>query len=126
MLLCDTDVFIEFLKGNDTVAFTLRSIGLQNISLSIITTMELYYGALNKIELNRIKKAVGVLSQIKIDAQISDHTVSLVEKYSKSHNLRIPDAFIAATAIVNDLPLFTFNLKDFQFISELSLYQPPH
>jgi len=72
MLLCDTDVIIEFLKGNDTVASTLRSMGLANISTSIITTMELYYGALNKIELNRIKKAVGVLPQIKIDAQISD------------------------------------------------------
>ncbi len=125
MLLCDTDVIIEFLKGNDTVASTLRSIGLPNISTSIITTMELYYGALNKIELNRIKKAVGVLSQIKIDAQISDYAVSLIEKYSKSHDLRIPDAFIAATAIVNNLHLFTFNLKDFQFISELSIYQPP-
>jgi len=125
MLLCDTDVIIEFLKGNDAVASTLRSIGLPNISTSIITTMELYYRALNKIELTRLKKAIGVLSQIKINAQISDHAVSLIERYSRSHDLRIPDAFIAATAIVNDVPLFTFNLKDFQFISELSIYQPP-
>ncbi len=123
MLLCDTDVLIEFLKGNDTVGSTLRSIGLQNISLSVITTMELYYGALNKSELDRIKKALSGLPQLPIDATISEHAVSLIESYSKSHDLRIPDAFIAATAIVNELQLFTFNLKDFQFISELSIYK---
>ena len=49
----------------------------------------------------------------------------LIENYLKSHDLRTPDAFIAATAIVNELPLFTFNFKDFQFIPELSIYKPP-
>jgi len=45
-----------------------------------------------------------------------------MEEYSLSHRLSIPDALIASTAIVNDLELFTLNLKDFRFIKGLKLY----
>lgn len=40
-----------------------------------------------------------------------------------SHRLAIPDGFIAATAIENDVELFTLNKKDFRFIEGLKLYQ---
>jgi len=39
--------------------------------------------------------------------------------YSLSHKIGIPDALIAATAIVNKLRLFTANVKDFKFIPEI-------
>ena len=55
MILCDTDVFIEALKNNEHVIDTLRNIGFTEISLSAITAMELYFGAMNKRELNKIK-----------------------------------------------------------------------
>ena len=43
--------------------------------------------------------------------------------YSLSHKLTIPDALIAATALVNDLELYTLNIKDFRFIENLRLYR---
>lgn len=36
----------------------------------------------------------------------------------------LPDALIAATALVHNLELYTLNAKDFRFISNLQLYQP--
>lgn len=42
--------------------------------------------------------------------------------FSLSHNLTLPDAFIAATAIFHDIPLYTLNKKDFRFIPGLRLY----
>ena len=42
--------------------------------------------------------------------------------YSLSHKLTIPDALIAATALANDLELYTLNIKDFRFIENLRLY----
>jgi len=45
----------------------------------------------------------------------------LVEKYSLSHGMKIYDAIIAATCLVYDLPLWTYNVKDFQFINGLEL-----
>ena len=45
-----------------------------------------------------------------------------METYSLSHKLTIPDALIASTALVYSLDLYTFNLKDFRFITGLNLY----
>jgi predicted nucleic acid-binding protein len=43
------------------------------------------------------------------------------EKYGLSHNMKITDALIAATAMVYDLELITLNRKDFQFLPPLKL-----
>ena len=47
--------------------------------------------------------------------------LELMRKYSKSHGLGIPDALIAATAIIEELPLLTLNVRDFRYIDTLSL-----
>jgi predicted nucleic acid-binding protein len=56
MILCDTNIIIEILKGNKGTINIIESIGLENIAISSVTVMELYFGALNKRELNKIKK----------------------------------------------------------------------
>ena len=56
MVLCDTDVFIEAFKNNTMATDLFRRIGFDNIALSAITLMELYFGALNKRELSKITK----------------------------------------------------------------------
>jgi len=40
-----------------------------------------------------------------------------------SHKLALPDGFIAATALANDIELYTLNLKDYRFIEGLKLYK---
>ncbi|WP_256565294.1 PIN domain-containing protein [Dyadobacter chenhuakuii] len=42
----------------------------------------------------------------------------------KLHNLKLPDAIIAATAMVYNLTLVTRNTKDFSNISGLTLINP--
>ena len=84
----------------------------------------MYYGALNKKELHKIKKCIYSLNVHQIDSYISEIAIELIEEYSKSHNLMIPDAIIAATAILQQIELFTYNTKDFHFIKELKLYKP--
>lgn len=122
MILCDTDVFIEAFKNNADTTALLRHVGFQNISLSTITLMELYFGALNKREMTKIKKRIENLKVYELDKEISGTALNLIEKYSKSHGLRIPDALIAATSICKGIDLLTYNLKDFRFIKGLSLY----
>jgi len=48
MILCDTDIFIEALKNNLGVVTLLQKIDADNIALSSVTVMELYFGAANK------------------------------------------------------------------------------
>lgn len=46
MILCDTNILIEFYKGNAQVVEELRTIGAEQIAISVITQAELYFGAL--------------------------------------------------------------------------------
>ena len=85
--------------------------------------MELYFGALNKRELSKIKKHLKALNTVHFDNDISELAVSMIESYSKSHGLQIPDAIIAATALSFEMKLFTLNLKDFKYIYGLNLYK---
>jgi predicted nucleic acid-binding protein len=47
--------------------------------------------------------------------------MQLQQQYVLSHQLGIPDALIAATALIYDLELRTYNLKDFRFIPGIRL-----
>lgn len=124
MILCDTDIFIEALKNNPQVTDLLRSIGFKNIALSAITVMELYFGAINKREMRRIKSRLQRLRIIQVDQNVCETATNLIEKYAKSHGLHIPDALIAATAICHRMELLTYNVKDFKFIETIKLYTP--
>ena len=124
MILCDTNTLIEFYKNNSQIVQELRQIGQSQLAISPITQAELYFGALNKAELRQIKQHLSVLHQIPLDTSTSSMFLELMESYSLSHKLSLPDALIASTALVHNLELYTLNAKDFRFIPNLSLYQP--
>jgi len=121
MILCDTNVIIEILKGDEKTIKIMESIGLENIAISSVTVMELYFGAFNKRELNKIKKHLKALNIVHFDNDVSELAVNMIESYSKSHGLQIPDAIIAATALSLEIKLFTLNLKDFRYIDGLKV-----
>ena len=124
MILCDTNILIEFYKNNQQIVRELQNIGQSHLAISVITQAELYYGALNKVELSKIKRHLALLQALPVDTTVSDKFIELMEGYSLSHKLAIPDAIIAATAIIHDVPLYTLNLRDFRFVKGLTLYQP--
>jgi tRNA(fMet)-specific endonuclease VapC len=122
MILCDTNIFIEIYKGNETIIKIIRKIGQENIAISDVSCAELLYGARNKKELNLIRKDIDTLMVIPISSTISGNAVKLIEEFSLSHNLNLPDALIAATAMVHNIKLYTLNLKDFKFLIDVELY----
>lgn len=70
-----------------------------------------------------IKKSLNAVRLIPVSEAISERALKLLEAYSLSHHLDVPDAFIAATALVHNIPLYTFNLKDFRYIEGIDLYK---
>ncbi len=122
-ILCDTDVIIEYLKGNEATKNFFDKINSENIAISAITLMELFYGALNKRELNKIKRALSEFNILLLNEDITQIAIELIENHSKSHGLKIPDALIASIAIYYDILLWTYNVKDFRFINALKLFK---
>lgn len=86
--------------------------------------MELYQGMGNKNELAQMKSRIRYYDVIEIDSAISKLAVRFVEQFNLSHGLVIPDAIIGATAVVHQIELFTYNLKDFRFMHDIQLYTP--
>ncbi|MDR1897027.1 MAG: type II toxin-antitoxin system VapC family toxin, partial [Prevotellaceae bacterium] len=100
MILCDTNIFIEIYRGNVSIRATMENIGYENIVISDVTRAELFYGAINKAELRKIRKDLSQIPVLHISQPISAMAVALVEQYCLSHKLDLEDALIAATAIV--------------------------
>ena len=126
-IICDTDVMIDYwdnTKSRHVVTKSILedSIELDNIVLSAITKMELMLGASSKTDMSKITKKLGRFNIALINNEITIQAFDLIEKYRLSHGLLLPDAFIAATALMGDLQLFTYNTRDFKFISDLELY----
>ena len=124
LILCDTNVLIEFYKNNSSVLLTLNEIGRSNLAISVVTEAELYFGALNKVEMQRIAGNLSLLRSLSITHPISEIFLGLMKAYALSHTISIPDALIAATALHHDIAIYTLNVKDFRYIPDLLLYTP--
>lgn len=122
MILCDPNVFIHAFNGNETATEQLKTIGLEQIAMSAITLMELYQGMGNKTELGQMKKKLHYYDIVHVDSSISKIAIELIENFNLSHGLQIPDAIIGASAIVYNIPLYTYNIKDFNFMPNINIY----
>ena len=122
MILCDTNILIDFYKGNPAIVQSLKTIGPANIAVSVITKAELFYGARDKQELAKIERHLEKCHCYGLNPAISALFIDLMRRYSLSHKVSIPDMLIAATAVSQDVPLYTLNTKDFKFIPDLNLY----
>jgi predicted nucleic acid-binding protein len=121
MILLDTNILIQILKGDSVTIKKVENI-LDTVAISSISAMELYYGAFDKKESRKIEKFLSLFEIIHLNREISTKAIQLIKTYSKSHGLDIPDSLIASCALVNNCKLFTFNIKDFRYIENLNLY----
>jgi len=126
-IVCDTDVMIDYWNLSSerhalTKSILENKIGLNNIVISAITKMELLMGANNKSEESTINKKLNRFNVALINNDITTEAILLFETYRLSHGLSIPDCFIGSTAKIMNLELFTYNLKDYKFMSKLKLF----
>ena len=121
IVLCDTNILFELLKGNEKVKKNLDKIGDNNIAFSIITYAEAFAGS-SKKEMNSLKSFFANHKLYHINEETSKIFNGLIQTNHKRHSKWIPDALIAATALNKNIEIFTFNRKDFDFIPGLKLY----
>jgi len=128
-VICDTDVMIDYWNSKsdrheDAKSLIEDFIGIENLILSAITKMELIVGAKNKIDLIKINKNINRYNIAFLNDRITYVALQLLQDYTLSHGLALPDALIAATSIVTGFSLFTYNLKDYKFIENINIYDP--
>jgi len=121
--LIDTSAIIKYLNGS------LPDIGLQFIDqiideasgISFISEIELQvWNPPNEQDLDVYKFFVHQADIIGIDKGIVAETI----RVRKTHQLKLPDAVIAATAITHNLTLISDNDKDFLKVASLKYLNP--
>jgi predicted nucleic acid-binding protein len=89
--------------------------------ISAITEIELLCWKVNsKQDELLLKKFINDATVIEIESSIKIKTAEI----RKQHKIKLPDAIIAATALVFDLTLITRNLSDFKNINDLKTFDP--
>lgn len=122
-VLCDSNVLFKFLEGDEATKKALDKLGKERITFSIITTAEAYAGC-NKVHFQVLKKVFSSYTIYHLTEDVSRRFNGLIQSNHYRHSKWIPDALIAATALSNNIELFTYNKKDFDFIPDLKLYKP--
>ena len=125
-VIVDSDILI-FVSRDDpsAISFVDRLENTRGVAISAVSAFELIIGSRDKNELSQIKKFLNRFEHLHIDEETSATALTLLEQFTLSHGLLMPDALIAATALVNKLDLGTINRKDFRFIEGLRLVNYP-
>ena len=120
--LIDTNAVIDYLGRN----LPARSMDFMNGIIDAIPNVSV----VTKIEVlgfNAPDAHYQMLTNFMNDATIFDLTSNIVDAsilIRKKHKTKLPDAIIAATALVYDLTLITRNTSDFKGIAELKTIDP--
>jgi predicted nucleic acid-binding protein len=124
--LLDTTVLVDLTRGSvEAAQFLDREFTSGDPPLiSIVSAMELLVGCRDQLEVERMQKTLSGFAIIQLTPAISQQAYGLIAQYGRSHGLVIPDALIAATAMVEGLPLVTHNDRHFQMINGLELQRP--
>ena len=113
MYLLDSDVLIWFLRRRREVVDLVEGLSDERLAVSVATRFEVLAGARER-EQPATQALLDAIVNLPVTAQIADLAVGFRRRYRRQgQTLQIADLFIAATAVVEDLVLITFNRKDF-------------
>ena len=113
-ILVDTNIILYLLRGSVELEEYLQG---KDVFISFVTELELLgYKSLTKEHESQIISILEDCLIIQMNDAIKEKYLELTRKYS----FKLPDALIAATALVLDIPIITAD-KGFQKINELKL-----
>jgi predicted nucleic acid-binding protein len=128
-LLIDTDVLIDYLRDYpDAVSYVEAQ--QDRLLISVVTVAELYAGVREGEERSCLERFLRAFEIIPLDPRLAVQGGLYRRDYSKSHNVGLADALIAATATQRQVSLVTLNRKHFPMLQDVIVpyhkAQPDH
>jgi predicted nucleic acid-binding protein len=119
IVVADTNIVSEILRGNARLD---AEFDVHSPYVNTVIYLEMIQGQKSRIE---VRKAEDFLQNgfglFYLDADTQDRAIELVRMYGSSHNLQLPDALIAATCLIEDAFLATYNVRHFRYIPKLKM-----
>jgi predicted nucleic acid-binding protein len=121
--ILDTNTVIDYIgdKLPQHSALAMDKLVNDELNISIIVRIETLGFNGEETEMQKLKDFLSLAKIYYLDDLIADKTIDLRKIYRK---LKLGDAIIAATALVNNLTLISRNTKDFEDISGLTCINP--
>lgn len=122
-VIVDTNVIIYFVQALSYGEPLYKALKQKNITfgVSAITEIELFAKpGLGMEQRIALEECLHLFTSIEVNSHIAKISAYLLSRYKIS----LADATIAATAKYYDIPLWTYNLKDFKQIPNLLVSKP--
>jgi len=117
-ILVDTDVLIDFLRGNENAAALVRERSAR-ILLSPIVIAELYAGVKGKAEMTILEDFISLFRVVPLTVEIARTGGLYKRDFGKSHGVGLADALLAATVDAEKAELKTLNVKHYPMFTGL-------
>lgn len=121
-IIIDTDIIIDFLRGNPLAISHFKNESHQ-ICFSAISVAEIYVGIKSKKEEIEVDRLFSIFPVIATTNEIAREAGKLVKQYRPSYAVELPDALIAATCLMCSAELHTLNVKHYPMFKNL---RPPY
>ncbi len=122
--LIDTNILIYFFDGklSDEQKEKVISIFEKSFNISVITKIE-FLGFKDYLDSEKYSQAKEFIKHANV-IQLSDDLVETIIEIKQEYNIKLGDAIIATTALVNNLTVVTRNQKDFDKIDGVVVFNP--
>ena len=122
-MLIDTDVLIDIVRKHPSALRWFTTLA-ETPLVSGYSAMEFVNGCRDKEELRRAQKFILAFPLVWPELADLERALSDYAPKGLSHGVGVIDARVAATAVGNELPLATFNVKHFQALPNIKFIKP--
>ena len=124
-LMLDTDVIVDYLRGQDQAAEFLESCS-ETLMVSAITVAELFAGVRDGRERTALSAFLGAFEVVSISREVAERGGLHRRDFGKSHNTGLADALIAAGTQDAGARLVTLNARHFPMLPDVLIpYRKP-
>jgi predicted nucleic acid-binding protein len=121
-VLLDTNVLVYHVAGDPAATrFISETIDRQSFYLSILSVIEFlgWHGHTDE-EFVKCRELIELATILPVSKEVADKAVEL----RRARRIKLADAVLASTALVNSLSLVTTNTRDFKGIPDLQIINP--
>ena len=124
-MVVDTGVFINYLRTKDKSTTILQKLSDEaELYISSITLYELYMGATSPQKWLDVKILTDDIPELVSSKNIAEKAAIIYQELKKENKIiEFKDIFIAATALIHDLPVLTTDIKHFTRVNGLKLFE---
>lgn len=124
MMIADSDVLIDFLRGKGTVDRIGYEIKTGGLHTTAISAFELWAGAKNDQQTTAVETLLAALTVLPLERDSARRAAKVrTELEKKSVSIGMADSLIAGICLENDGVLITRNKKHFERVSGIKLTQ---